>query len=394
MTSLVCRSVFAAVASVLAFASCGAADNGGSPAGTPVVLATLPADPGQIALDDTNVYWASQGQGSAPVGKVPKSGGPSTTLDGISSSYVAIDATRVYTTGDSQGLVVACAKTGCSDNPATIASVQGGLGPVAVDDTNIYWSSETGGGVGAVIVKAPLAGGAPTTLVSGPFVSGPLPLALSSRILFYAGVAGTGAGPGGLMSVSTDGGEPTLLYGQNLANTVLAITADAKNVYFSDNGSVVQIPIGGGAATTLASNEGRVFGIAFDATRVYWTAMDASSVRSAPIGGGPVTTLAAGQESPFGIAVDATSVYWSNEGNGNGTLMKLAKWGCKSTRRAEPAELRSVDVPVLARLVPGDRLRPELVAISGGGGYIDSTTRAPSYSKSSFTTTIVLHAFT
>ena len=51
-------------------------------------------------------------------------------------------------------------------------------------------------------------------------------------------------------------------------------------------------------------------------------------------------------------------------------------------------------MPVLARLVPGDRLRPELVAISGGGGYIDSTTRAPSYSKSSFTTTIVLHAFT
>ena len=59
-----------------------------------------------------------------------------------------------------------------------------------------------------------------------------------------------------------------------------------------------------------------------DATSIYWTAGTASgTVMKVALGGGNPTTLASGLKS-FGIAVDATSVYWTNS---SGTVMKWAK---------------------------------------------------------------------
>ncbi|HLK41474.1 MAG TPA: hypothetical protein VKU41_32215 [Polyangiaceae bacterium] len=43
---------------------------------------------------------------------------------------------------------------------------------------------------------------------------------------------------------------------------------------------------------------------------------------SVPRGGGTVTTLVSGLNRPYGIAVDATHVYWTN--NGDGRVMKLS----------------------------------------------------------------------
>jgi hypothetical protein len=103
----------------------------------------------------------------------------------------------------------------------------------------------------------------------------------------------------------------------------MVIAVDAANVYWTMNGAtdpgagaVMQVPIGGGTATTLASGQAPPLAIAVDNTSVYW--LSADRILNVPIGGGSATTLVSGQ-SPSAIAVDATSLYWAN----GDSVMKL-----------------------------------------------------------------------
>jgi hypothetical protein len=90
------------------------------------------------------------------------------------------------------------------------------------------------------------------------------------------------------------------------------IAVDATSVYWTENdnpGTVMKVALGGGSPTTLASAQSEPQCIALNATGVYWTT--SGPVMSVPLNGGSPTTLAPGQGPPNGIAVDATSVYWT-----------------------------------------------------------------------------------
>ncbi len=54
--------------------------------------------------------------------------------------------------------------------------------------------------------------------------------------------------------------------------------------------------------------------LATDGTNVYIAGTGAGTVTQVPVGGGAVVTLASNQSQPFGIVTDGTSVFWTNEG--------------------------------------------------------------------------------
>ncbi|HTR54658.1 MAG TPA: hypothetical protein VMJ10_28395 [Kofleriaceae bacterium] len=219
-------------------------DGAGGAGGTELVQATSDAAfalGGFITTGAGNVYWADGNFPAGSVDRVAASGGAS----------VQIAAT---------------------DEPIGIA----------VDDTNIYWSTfgSSANPVGT-IVKQPIAGGAPVVLAS------------------------------------------------NLA-TVGPIAIDDSSVYWSDLfGAVSSVPIAGGAVRTLVPAQftlppatildGSPVGIALADGRLYWTATpldgkSPSTIRSVAISGGTATTIATLDTQPTGIAVDDTFVYWAEVG--------------------------------------------------------------------------------
>lgn len=119
------------------------------------------------------------------------------------------------------------------------------------------------------------------------------------------------------------------------------IAVHAGTVYWVDaSGTVMSVPAGGGTAVTLASGQSRPSSIAVDDSNVYWTnagqqtCMSQSgacgsnpdgSLVSLPLAGGAPKTLASGLCGPDSIAVDTNDVYFAD--GGDGMVGKVAKTG-------------------------------------------------------------------
>jgi hypothetical protein len=197
-------------------------------------------------------------------------------------SDIAVDATNLYFADKG-------ANTVWQVNKATLAKVQlggsneGAPGPLAVDDTTVYWSS----GMGGAIRAAPIGGGAP------------------ARVLYSASF------PGG-------------------------IAVDANYVYWSDNGTnrllrapknadagapVPLIPDGQAGSSRLRLDSHRLYGDALQYKNVLQRAIFGMDLAS-----GTVDLYAIGVQGPFDVSPDRVYWYFTEPAGGDNDYVG---WGDK-----------------------------------------------------------------
>jgi hypothetical protein len=184
----------------------------------------------------------------------------------------------------------------CLWPPTVLASNQTQPIALAIDATNVYWVDK--GSPGAVM-QVPKVGGTPIALATNE--DGANTVAVDSGFVYWGHVAGTGPN---VSRVPIGGGATFAI---TTADTY-GLAVDASYVYFSSaNRVIARAPKGGGSAMPLATGH-FAEQIAVDGTSLYWMEQSISSILSVPLGGGAASTLATGF-SPLAIAIDAVNVY-------------------------------------------------------------------------------------
>ena len=298
---------------------------------TPVTVATVASGPVlDIAVDSSNVFWATSGYPAGSLMKVASAGGgtPVTLASwGASQTYaIALDTSNVYWANYTDGTVMKVALAG-GDTPTTLASGQDHPKAITVGANTVYWANYSqnapdGGtlpvpGTGSV-VKVAVGGSGLATLASGQ--DGPDAVAVDGTSVYWNGrSADIGAS---LMKVAVGGGSiATLAVG--LTGVFPPIAVDANGIYWQSGIGIVKMALTGGSVVPLVAS-GAPNGVAIDDTNLYWVDQNQHDVMKVPlVGGTPVlVALGSGGATVFPrIAIDATSVYWFI----GSTILKTAK---------------------------------------------------------------------
>jgi hypothetical protein len=245
-------------------------------------------------------------------------------------SEVAMPEPDAATCGDS------CSGT-CSSGRCltTIAALPNLTSGTAMDDAYFYATGESPEGE-SVLVKVPKTGGATVTLLAGAGVGIGSPAVDWTR-LYWANSGCNGKGGctsfGSIVSLPVAGGAVTTLVSQQPARSVVAL--DSSSVYWVNSGgatdALTKVPIAGGDITTLASVLPNTLGLALDDANVY---VGGPEIVKVPKGGGtPVTLTSSGAaSSAYAVTVSASDVYWTSLGtpaNGflDGTVMRVSLLG-------------------------------------------------------------------
>jgi hypothetical protein len=278
---------------------------------------------------DANGTW--QDNGPACNGQTCVAGlCTSTCMPACSGQY---DLCCGGTCDDSQGDVMNCgscdhvcpggANAMCSVAACDLVLATSGnnISDIAVDATNVYWTTSNG----TAVLQVPVDGGTVTTLASLGQPVGEL-VAASGNVYFDA--------DGAVLSIPAGGGTIVTL----VSAGAYSFAVDASNVYTFEGTSLVQTPLAGGPAITLAAGVPQGGEIAVGTAAVYWASQCSSSlhadagaeagadggsggggpaspcVMQVPIGGGLVTTLVTGVNGVANLVAYGANVYWEYVG--------------------------------------------------------------------------------
>ncbi len=228
--------------------------------------------------------------------------------------YVAVNATDLYWTTGTGGVLSAPISGGPAVKLYSGKEAEG----IALDSSFVYWSTYLGG----TILRMPLHGGPVTTLLTP--TTRPLGIAVDSTHLYFTTFYGD------VMVMPITGGTPVTFVPATSNAFVGGIAVNAVNVVWGSWPDVVEVPLAGGTPTVLVTGQptqSSPVGIALDGLNVYWANEYGGLVAKAPITGGPPTVIVSGFSTyAGGVAVDSVSIYWTaSDATNVGSIMRLAK---------------------------------------------------------------------
>jgi hypothetical protein len=240
------------------------------------VLAPSQAEPFDVVLDATHVYWTDNLSSGGKVAKMPKLGGSEVVLASSQNRPVglSIDDDRVYFAAYGSHAVRSVGKGGAG--LTDLATGQTGARHTAVDSGtsgSVYFTTSGDGAVRRV-AKTGGAVASVSATVDSPWVVVADP---TGSELFFTRFA-----PGGdvhRIAKTAQGATPGVVAASQ--SSPMYVHADATHVYFGSHvssGSVARVPKSGGAVETLGSGLNKPVGITTDANAIYWAEYDASRI--------------------------------------------------------------------------------------------------------------------
>jgi hypothetical protein len=173
---------------------------------------------------------------------------------------------------------------------------------IATDGTYVYWTNRGSGQVARCNMD--LTGR--TALASG--IQVPTGIAIDTTDVYF-----TESGTRRIWTVPKMGGTPSVRF--NGGEGPAGLWVYGRDLYWTSfwGSTLVRASLDTGVQTIVSSSlPGRNCGVAVDGTYIYLTSANTNSVMRMPIGGGAVTTLASGQPYPVFMALDSNYLYWAN----------------------------------------------------------------------------------
>jgi hypothetical protein len=289
----------------------------------PTTLA-IAVGPGGIAVDGQYVYYASKAGGNQAnagwIAKVPKTGGPTTTLAENQNRPLGIvaDAQSLFWSNGGEldkpdGSIASVRKNG--GQVTVIASGITRPSAIALLGDRVYWTSrDPPNGT----ISSAKKDGTDLKIVVTNLVA-PADLVVTQGVLVWSTSGAAGDGSDALIErAKPDGTERTTL-AQGLPNPSFGtgILPDSILVGSRSDGTVRRIPLLPIAQppplpTPLFTDVGEVQELLVSGTRAYATTGKKRSLVALPIDGGEPLTLAADMEYPSYIATDGEAIYWTD----------------------------------------------------------------------------------
>jgi hypothetical protein len=247
-------------------------------------------------------------------------------------------------TGFDAGCAIACGAVPCATRSVPSRTLLSSptdrqiLG-IAADATTVYFSTCSRSGVEADLRSLPLAGGAPSVLVTTNVIVENLHV--DGATLYYVTTSLDPDDPYTLFSIPITGGSPrAIAKGVAMADIVLAPGVIYFSLEQAGRGTVQRVARDGSNLTTILETTDALGGFAVDDTQIYWTTnANGGTLSSRALGGGPVKTLRTSTSSLSAPLVDGENLHYVEGTNTPATcrsvIMSIPKTGGEP-RRVSP----------------------------------------------------------